>query len=587
MRSTTMLASIRMKIKISYKSLVYIAVVGLFVLYAISFILISNNRENKLKKEIIQTNQSIYTQVVSSYIDKYGIDQLRLLSFLPQELRISVLDEDGSILYDNKVPDKQLDTNQKKNWVEITRALLYGEGFSVRESTDGFGKYAYYAIFDGEYIIRTGMPYNSLIGIPEKMDFYYTTIIIVLFLSVIFVFSWIYFDSRKSIFKLQQFVSSFKNVKQTPSYVKHKDEDLEKLQLMFVEIYGQLAYEEKNTKVEREKLLQHFHYAEEGISFFTREYENIFTNVHFIQYLNVLFPEPTFEVKSIFTNPIFGDVVDFIESPKGKKNFIGKLYGNGKSFGVRVIIFPDKSFEIIIRKVTEAELGEMDAAAMTNNIAHELKTPVTSMRGFLETVLEHKNLEPERQEKFLEKAYKQCLRLDEIIQDMVLLSKAIYAPQFFLKEDINIHQLLTEILKEDKEKYDQNNITVNVIVNEDVVLKGNRTLLTSIFRNLGTNAIKYAGENSTVTIYNYMEDSNYYYFSFSDNGVGVDEKHLLHLFNRFYRISDGRTRDKGGSGLGLAIVKDAVFFHHGEIYVKNRSGGGLEFLFTLRKTDAG
>jgi signal transduction histidine kinase len=81
-----------------------------------------------------------------------------------------------------------------------------------------------------------------------------------------------------------------------------------------------------------------------------------------------------------------------------------------------------------------------------------------------------------------------------------------------------------------------------------------------------------------------MEDDEYYYFSFSDDGIGIEEKYLDHIFERFYRITEGRTRDKGGSGLGLSIVKDAVNFHNGVILAKNRAQGGLEFLFTIKKT---
>lgn len=80
-----------------------------------------------------------------------------------------------------------------------------------------------------------------------------------------------------------------------------------------------------------------------------------------------------------------------------------------------------------------------------------------------------------------------------------------------------------------------------------------------------------------------MEDTRYFYFTYSDTGSGVEERHLSRLFERFYRVNEGRTRDSGGSGLGLAIVKNAVLFHKGEIIAKNRKGGGLEFVFTLKK----
>ena len=112
---------------------------------------------------------------------------------------------------------------------------------------------------------------------------------------------------------------------------------------------------------------------------------------------------------------------------------------------------------------------------------------------------------------------------------------------------------------------------------------GNSSLLYSIFRNLTDNAIAYAGVGIQITINCFREDEKFYYFSFSDTGVGVSEEHLNRLFERFYRVDKGRSRKLGGTGLGLAIVKNAVLFHGGTIFAKNIPGGGLEFVFTLQK----
>ena len=219
---------------------------------------------------------------------------------------------------------------------------------------------------------------------------------------------------------------------------------------------------------------------------------------------------------------------------------------------------------------------------MTNNIAHELRTPVTSLRGYLET-LDSQKLEAYKQAQFIHRAHQQTIRLSNLIDDVSLISKIEEAPAQFKLEKVNLAQLVDEVRIDLTDGLAANDIKLNVSIKDDLTIEGNYTLLYSIFRNLVDNSISYAGQHIEVNIKNYMEDNEYLYFSFCDTGRGVDEQYLARLFERFYRVNEGRTRDTGGSGLGLSIVKNAVLFHKGEIQVKNRAGGGLEFFFTLKK----
>jgi signal transduction histidine kinase len=252
---------------------------------------------------------------------------------------------------------------------------------------------------------------------------------------------------------------------------------------------------------------------------------------------------------------------------------------------VRVNIFDDKSFEIIINDITKQEKTRRLKQEMTGNITHELRTPVTGIRGCLETILEHR-LEPEKKDYFIKSAYEQVLSLSELIQDMSLITKIEEAPQSFKLKSVNIAHLLFGLKEEFSASLQEKNIQMEWKIDENVVVKGNQNLIYSIFRNLTDNVVRYAGNNVKISISRYSEDKDFYYFSYSDTGVGISgEQHLNRLFERFYRVNEGRTRDTGGSGLGLSIVKNAVAFHKGTIVAKNKAGGGLEFLFKLPRTN--
>ena len=220
---------------------------------------------------------------------------------------------------------------------------------------------------------------------------------------------------------------------------------------------------------------------------------------------------------------------------------------------------------------------------LTQNVAHELKTPVSSIRGYLETIVSDPGMDEEVKNHFIQRCFIQSQRLSSLLQDISTLNKLDDAPGSYEREPVNILTLFNMILSDVAQKLKEKNITVRTLIGPGVVVTGSHSLLYSIFRNLTDNAIAYAGEGVTVTVQVLSEDENYYTFSFADNGVGVAAGHLPHLFERFYRVDKGRSRKMGGTGLGLAIVKNAVLLHHGSISVRLAQTGGLEFIFSLPK----
>lgn len=220
---------------------------------------------------------------------------------------------------------------------------------------------------------------------------------------------------------------------------------------------------------------------------------------------------------------------------------------------------------------------------LTQNVAHELKTPVSSIQGYLETIVSSPDIDNETKDKFIQRCYAQSRRLSSLLADISTLNKLDDAPQGYEFENVNILDLLQTIQKDVSMQMEENNVTFRALVEPDVVVSGNPSLLYSIFRNLTDNSIAYGGDGVTVTVQILSFDSSFYTFSFSDSGPGVAPEHVTHLFERFYRVDKGRSRKMGGTGLGLAIVKNSVLLHRGAISVRLGAAGGLEFIFTLPK----
>ena len=239
------------------------------------------------------------------------------------------------------------------------------------------------------------------------------------------------------------------------------------------------------------------------------------------------------------------------------------------------------------KKVSEAEARQKSKLKkqMTSNIAHELRTPVTTIRGYLETLIACPDMPQEKKQEFIEKAYNQTIRLTELITDMSLISKMEEKSSKFQKESIDLYTVANEVFDEFSGRIAAKNVKVENMLSAGTVLTGNRTLVYTIIRNLVENSLKYAGEGITIHLECYSSIDKYCYLTYYDTGAGVPDEHLEQIFERFYRIEEGRTRDVGGSGLGLSIVKNAVKFHGGDIRVINRQWGGLQFFFSLRRQE--
>ena len=228
---------------------------------------------------------------------------------------------------------------------------------------------------------------------------------------------------------------------------------------------------------------------------------------------------------------------------------------------------------------------------LTQNAAHELKTPAASIHGYLESILDHPDMPEEKKKHFLERCYAQSERMNKLLLDMSALTKLDEMEDNKSQtrseyRQVNVVQVIRNVLDDTALQLQEKGITPSLQTPQHVEVRGDQSLIYSIFRNLIDNVIAYANGASRLDIVcteAETEGRHFYEFTVSDNGPGVEQQHLDHLFERFYRIDKGRSRKLGGTGLGLAIVKNAVAAHGGQTTAQFTPGGGLTIRFSIAR----
>jgi two-component system, OmpR family, phosphate regulon sensor histidine kinase PhoR len=217
------------------------------------------------------------------------------------------------------------------------------------------------------------------------------------------------------------------------------------------------------------------------------------------------------------------------------------------------------------------------------NVSHELKTPITSIKGFTETLLDGAMKDEQTLEYFLTIILKESDRLQTLIQDLLELSK-IEQQGFKLNiQPVNIKEILDEIIIILQNKANDKEIDLSLISERDnIYISGDSYRLKQIFINIINNGITYTPKGGKVTV-TIEENQHEVFVHVQDTGIGIKEEEIPRIFERFYRVDKARSRNSGGTGLGLAIVKHLVEAHQGQIKVKSKLGEGTTFTVKLKK----
>ena len=577
--------------RIPFSQRLFWSVFFMFLGFTVCFLLFQYQREREFAQEKLNNVLSNYNYQLFRKCQQSTDINKTVISFMddiPQkDLRVTIIDPSGDVLFDNSGTDEFNNHNDRS---EVRKARLYNEGFAIRSSESTGKRYFYSASNIGGYIYRSALPYDPYVRgiLTVNKDFIYFMALMTLIFF--FVLSRFTFSIGKTISKLRDFALNVEKDRMPAVDYVFPNDELGDISQNIVTLYHRQQKAKNELSMEREKLIKHFQYSKEGFAMFTSEGREILSNILFIQFINVISDTQIHQVEDVTDiaelEPIRTFLNKNIRNLNRKKKVLREsvtIDKNGKIFLIECILFLDNSYEISINDISRQEEESRMKRQLTQNVSHELKTPVSSIQGYLETILSNPDLSPDKRQFFLERCYSQSTRLTGLLRDISVLNRLDEASEMFDLTEVNITKLIAEIQKECSQDMEEKHITSEIILPGDPTVFGNNSLLYSIFRNLYDNATAYAGENIRITVNCYKEDPKYYYFSFSDNGVGIPEEHINRIFERFYRVDKGRSRKIGGTGLGLSIVKNGVNFHKGQISAKSSPGKGVTFFFTLKK----
>ena len=474
-------------IRLSFHRRLFVMLIAFSWSIIVCFIGFQYMREKQYKQDYLSLQLQLYNRHLLEAVEDGEPHESYIATHQKpfDDLRISIIDLTGRVVYDNMLPVRSLDNHRMRP--EVSAALKRGSGYHIgRQSASDGVEYFYSATRGRRLIVRTAIPYSASLRELLQADWTFLGVMISISLAMSVL---AYFVTRrlgKNMERLNRFAAK----------------------------------------------------AEKG---------------------------EVFDEKEPFPNDELGAI----------SNHIVQLYAQWQ----QTIRDRDRAHEAALREEQEKIRIKRQ---LSNNINHELKTPVASIGVCLETLLSGISLSEEKRQELIERCYMHNERLRRLLNEVSLITRMEDGSALIGKENVVINDMLAEIAEELAIMPEEERMTLHTDFGKEVEIEGNLSLIGSIFRNLTENAIAYSGgRNIYISL---MEDNDSWCsIRFEDDGCGVEEKQLSRLFERFYRVDKGRSRQLGGTGLGLSIVKHAVLFHGGTITASNRPGGGLRFEFSLKK----
>ena len=553
-------------------TLVVITVIFALVIVTSCFIGLVNISTIKDAKETL----AIYNECVARE-DYKDSKLLSLYKFKDNLVRFTVINKEGEVIFDNEIA--KLDNHNNRQ--EIIDAFKNGSGSSVRYSASLSTSMVYVATkIDDNTVIRSSVPVNNIRVFTSGTLKYYIAIILLVFVLSLFLAVKLVKIIVYPINELQKVTSKIENGDLNKRAIIYNYDEIGFLAQTFNNIADQLEIRIIDSLDKKNKLEAILESMESGVIAIDNNENIILIN----SYSQKLFDLKEDNIgKKISDCIIDYDLINFIrEIPEIGTKEVKLFHPIERELRVKkspIINYLNNSIGIVItvQDITDIKRLENMRSEFVANVSHELKTPLTSIKGFSET-LRYVD-DSETKNKFLDIIDKESERLTNLINDILILSN-IENIHKMESEYFNPGDVIENVLDMVKSQAYKKSIIIkyNDCFNSEIL--GSKDKFHQLAVNLIENAIKYSNENGVVKIDLTLEEQ-YFVFKVKDNGIGIPKNDIPRIFERFYRVD--KSRSTRGTGLGLAIVKHIVKLFNGEISVKSKVGIGSTFTVKIKK----
>ncbi|WP_394870593.1 sensor histidine kinase [Clostridium butyricum] len=549
-------------------SLVIITVLSAILMVTCLFTVVTNVEQIKSTKDSLKSINFLIAQSGNEVTDK--IKQYDNIKINEMKLRFTLIKTDGSVVYDSESNT----TENHSDRDEVIQALEYGEGYVSRYSKTMDLNYIYYATkINDDLIIRSSVPVNTIkLTQRERIKYYIPLVFVTVIFSV--------FLSLRLVRKIVEPVKELESVTLKMANGDYKirakvnsNDELGTLGDSFNHMADELQLKIQEVVNNQTKLESIFNSMDSGVV--AVDNEN-----------NVISINPAAELLLGIKKSIVGEKLTDYVSDHEINGFLMKSEEDDKEITILHPIERNikiKKSEMIDKKInlgkvisfqdiTDMKRVELMRSQFVANVSHELKTPLTSIKGFAETLRIVDD--SVTREKFLDIIDKEAERLTRLINDILVLSNIesnLVADVEEFRPGIVIEETLNIVRKTARNR----NVSVEFEDNSSECILGDRDKFYQLVLNLIENAVKYSKEKEGYVKISSHNDGGYYHLKIEDNGIGIPDEDISRIFERFYRVD--KSRKKGGTGLGLAIVKHIVKIFNGEINVKSKLGEGTTF----------